>query len=60
MKISKILTAFTTLTISQIYSWRPKFNLDKSKVVYALNCGSSSKFTSKDGFEYEAVNAFFF
>ena len=59
MKSLKILTTIVLLILSETLCWRPKYSLNKDKVVYALNCGSNQRFQAKDGFIYEAVKIFF-
>lgn len=55
MKIAKILSTLIALLAAEALAWRPKYGLNPSKVVYALNCGSNQRFKSKDGFMYEGV-----
>lgn len=57
MKIAKISTVLIALIATETLAWRPKYSLNPSKVVYALNCGSNQGFKSKDGFTYQGVRS---
>ena len=48
-----IILLTIALLSAQTLSWKQKYNLNKDKVLYALNCGSDKQFTSKDGFVYQ-------
>lgn len=48
--ITLLLLCVADLTVGQ----GPR-NIQKEKVVYALNCGSNSGFMSEHGFEYRPV-----
>lgn len=48
-----VLTAMLGVSLAQ----GPR-NIQKEKVVYALNCGSNEGFLSEHGFQYQPVDSF--